>query len=179
MLSRQHAGHVSLNADQEQAHGLFDYVDSIYAYVARRIGPPAAVEDIAAEVFAAALETRRPPSDALPWLIGIARRKVADAYRRRATRREAPLEFASCAPDPGPHQEVQRKHDAAAVRALVDRLDHDQREVILLFYVEELSARQIGVSMGRSEQAVNSLLQRARRRLRELGRDLFGNEVII
>jgi DNA-directed RNA polymerase specialized sigma24 family protein len=35
------------------------------------------------------------------------------------------------------------------------------------------------VSMGRSEQAVNSLLQRARRRLRELGRDLFGNEVII
>jgi RNA polymerase sigma factor (sigma-70 family) len=56
---------------------------------------------------------------------------------------------------------------------MMARLNADQQEVLLLKYWERLSLAEIGVVMGRSPAAVNSLLQRARAILYREGRTYF------
>src|SRR5262244_1787794 len=63
------------------------YADHVYAYVRRRLIPRAdLVEDLVQEVFLAAWESLdkfRGDSSLRTWLLGIARHKVEDHYRRR------------------------------------------------------------------------------------------------
>ncbi len=168
----------SIRAEGSPSKELFSYLGPVYAYVVRRIGSAAHCEDITSEVFAVALQSRKMPSDPLPWLYGIARRKVADAYRKRTVRKEESLDSAASAFSAKTHDQVVQDESSARLRAMVDGLDFDQREAVLLFYVEELTAKQVAQSMGRSESAVNSLLQRARFKLRESGREYFVEDPI-
>jgi len=169
-------------AEDEQAEKetsrdrLFEtYVDSVYRYALRRVSVASVAEDIAAEVFSEVYRhPKRVPARAPEaWLYGIARRKIADYYRKANVRREVPLSAeVPCAKDYGLgaliHDERQRQ-----LQLLVNSLPPDQQEALLLFYVERLSPAQIAIAMRRSRFAVNSLLQRARKRMYELGRDYF------
>src|SRR5216683_2337983 len=106
------------------------------------------------------------------WLLGIARRKIADSLRRRAVRREVlHSELAGDAPgsDPlwetlvtveGPEAALVRAEARRVVRDLVAELSPDQREAVLLQYMERLSVAEIAAVMGRSPAAVTGLLQR-------------------
>ncbi|MDR3689260.1 MAG: sigma factor [Fimbriimonas sp.] len=69
-------------------HGQADF-----AYAVRRIGDPSAAEDITSEVFLEAIRNskRRYRADPLPWLYGIARRKVANYLRIGARHKIEPL----------------------------------------------------------------------------------------
>jgi len=57
----------------------------------------------------------------------------------------------------------------------MSELHPDQREALLLKYVEGLSAAEVAVTMNRSPSAVNSLLQRARATLFQRGQAYFLN----
>src|SRR5437899_1911641 len=61
-----------------------------------------------------------------------------------------------------PEDIVIRRERRRVVRELMSELHPDQREALLLKYVEGLSAAEVAVTMHRSPAAVNSLLQRAR-----------------
>ena len=55
----------------------------------RRCGPPALAEDLTAETFLAAVDAVRgsdPPSVTLPWIMGVARHKLVDHWRRQGCR---------------------------------------------------------------------------------------------
>src|SRR6185369_8232964 len=68
------------------------YLRDVYRYVARRVDRREDAEDITAEVFAAAfqsLKKYRGDCDPKLWLLGIARRKVADSLRRTSRNAEA------------------------------------------------------------------------------------------
>src|SRR3954451_1917730 len=63
----------------------------VFHYVQRRVSRPEEVEDVTAEVFAAAfvsLPRFRGHCPPRLWLLSIARRKIIDARRRRTARRE-------------------------------------------------------------------------------------------
>src|SRR5437899_6303338 len=67
------------------------YLGEVFRYVLRRVPRQEEAEDITAEVFAAAfvgLPRFRGQCSPYLWLLGIARRKIADALRRRAARPE-------------------------------------------------------------------------------------------
>src|SRR5437763_12767387 len=67
------------------------WLRDVYHYVSRRVRRREDAEDVAAEVFEAAfrgLSRLRVVDDPRVWLIGIARRKVADHLRRAVRRRE-------------------------------------------------------------------------------------------
>src|SRR5436853_5170172 len=70
------------------------YTDCVYSYVRRRVMPrPEAVEDLVQETFLAAwqnLEKFRGEAGLRSWLLGIARHKVEDYYRRRLREAEWP-----------------------------------------------------------------------------------------
>jgi RNA polymerase sigma-70 factor, ECF subfamily len=168
------------------------YLDAVYRYVARRIHPPEEAEDITAEVFAAAVEALpRFRGECRPgtWLLGIAHRKVADVLRRRQRRRETlttdlshatqdttALLDALLTPSDGPEAQTLRAEAQQLVRALVNGLKPEQREALLLQYVEELPIAEIAIVMQKSPAAINSLLQRARQAVSQQAGGYFSDE---
>ena len=156
------------------------HLDDVFRYVARRLARREDAEDVCAEVFAAAFEALpRFRGDVEPrlWLLGIARRKVADALRRKTLRREVdfPAEWDEADPNrhASPPRALIREESRAAMHELLSKLKDEQREALLLKYVEELSVEEIAVVMNRSHAAANSLLQRARAAAFKGGRDYF------
>lgn len=156
------------------------YLDEVFRYASRRLERREDAEDVCAETFAAAFEQLprfRGEVEVRLWLLGIARRKVADALRRHARRREVawPDEFETA--DPGhnerPARAALREESRSKMRQLLAQLKDEQREVLLLKYVEELSVEEIALVIGRSKGATNSLLQRARARVFQSGQAYF------
>jgi RNA polymerase sigma-70 factor (ECF subfamily) len=140
-------------------------IPRVYAYVAYRIGDGPDAEDVTSDTFERALRYRASydpaRGDVLGWLIGIARRRIAD----RGTPGESGLETQSeaAAPDDVEDDAVRRLTISAAVAGL----DDGDRELIALRYGADLTARQIGRVLDRRTNAVEVALHRALGRLRE------------
>jgi RNA polymerase sigma-70 factor, ECF subfamily len=137
----------------------------VYAYVAYRIGPGPDAEDVTSETYARALRARDTydPARGTPvaWLIGIARRCLAEALAARPLLSAERLDVA----DAGDLEErsVRRLTLAAAVASLDER----EQELIALRYGADLSARRIGEILGLRTNAVEVALHRALLRLRD------------
>jgi RNA polymerase sigma-70 factor, ECF subfamily len=164
------------------------HLEDVFRYVLRRVASQEEAEDITAEVFTAAfvaLPRFRGQCPLYLWLLSIARRKVIDAHRRRAARREtlaseldedsagAQALHDALAAAEGPEAAVMRAEARRVLGQLVAQLGADQREALLLHYMEGLSVAEIAVVMARSHASVKSLLQRARATLHHRGRAYF------
>jgi len=103
------------------------------------------------------------------WLLGIARRKVADSLRKSYRRKEESL---SDIPHFDAHGQVE---DAAMVREVLAELPEDQRAALVLKYMNELSTEEVGRVLGRTATAANSLLQRSREAFYNRGSALFAD----
>ncbi len=85
--------------------GLYDTaLPQVYGYLLPRCGSRALAEDLTAESFLAAVAAVRKPdaqAPSIPWLIGVARHKLVDHWRRQE-REERNLQLAyDSAPDDG------------------------------------------------------------------------------
>ena len=135
----------------------------VYAYVAYRIGDGPDAEDVTSEVFDRALRYRKSydPSKGEPaaWLIGIARRRLKLGHRPTV-----PLDEAAEPAAPGDLEadSVGRLTLTAALTTLEER----DAELIALRYGADLTARQIGETLGIRTNAVEVALHRALGRLR-------------
>lgn len=140
----------------------------VFRYLARALlGDRAAAEDLTQETFAAvviAARMGRPEALTMPWVIGVARHKLVDHYRRTARdERSLALAWAQSS------EMVELEHldgaDPARVLEMMCNLSPEHRLVLILKYVDELSAQEIATTLNRSLHATNSLLSRARRAL--------------
>ena len=89
-----------------------------------------------------------------PWLATIARRTAIDIHRREARRPTTPLDDVAPA-DPSVVElpvGVERSYEVAEVRAAIDTLPPDEREIVRLQHLEELThaevAERLGVPVG-------------------------------
>jgi RNA polymerase sigma-70 factor (ECF subfamily) len=136
----------------------------VYAYVAYRIGDGADAEDVTSATFERALRYRDTfdprRGDAAAWLIGIARRCIADAAHRPDTP-------SGDLPDlPGEaHDDL--AHSRIDLRAALEGLDERDRELLALRYGADLTARQIAELLELKTNAVEVALHRALGRLRK------------
>ena len=158
------------------------YMATIYGYIARRIPQRQEAEDLTAEVFATAFESLsrfRGQGSVRAWLLGIARHKIIDYFRRLKARPEmvsSDMDFvATIATNvaTGPEESLQRAEARRVLRQLLSQLTPEQQEALLLQYEEELSVAEIARVMRRSPAAVTGLLQRARAMIFRLGSDHF------
>lgn len=105
------------------------------------------------------------------WITGIARNNLALEMRRRASRPviEGDITNYLQAIDKQllPDEVLEQKETAQVVTLAMDRLESNERMVLRLKYIEDLSARKIAIKMDLTEQAVHSLLYRARNALRD------------
>ncbi|ODQ84456.1 RNA polymerase sigma factor, partial [Mycolicibacterium holsaticum] len=71
-----------------------DALPVVYGYFVRRCGDRGTAEDLTSETFLAAMDAARkatPPPISVRWLLGVARHKLADHYRRRPDRFSVPV----------------------------------------------------------------------------------------
>ena len=156
------------------------HLHEVYGFVFHLVGGDRAVaEDLNQETWLEALKgidrcdaTRRSFRN---WLFGIARRRVALYYRRRASAGNPaslgePFGTAAESGDVSvlPEDVLEQVEQSAVVRAAMLRLPDDRREVLIWKYVEGLSVETIAGRMGRTPKAVESLLSRARQQVRSL-----------
>jgi RNA polymerase sigma-70 factor, ECF subfamily len=139
-------------------------IQRVYAYVAYRVGDGPEAEDVTSETFERALRYRESfdprRGEPVGWLIGIARRCIDDAFRRRR-------EIAGEATDTAAPGDLEREAAARVdvVRA-VNQLSSQDRELIALRYGADLTARQIAEVLGSKTNSVEVALHRALNRLR-------------
>ncbi len=136
-------------------------------YLGRLIGDEDAAADTLQDCWLRvlrALPGLRDPARLRPWLFGIARRAAMDRFRRRHA--DAIDELADVsevaapdAPDDDPEL-LARMHEA------LGRLPIMERDVLVLFYLQELSLAQLADVLQVPTGTVKSRLHRARRLLR-------------
>jgi RNA polymerase sigma factor (sigma-70 family) len=140
----------------------------VLAYCARRASR-ADAWDAAAEVFLVAwrrLDQVPSPDDALPWLLGVARRVLAN-QRRTEGRRRRLIERVAATGDGvfWPDDIVVRDEEAAHVLDALSRLRSIDREILQLALWEELNPSEIAEVLEISRAAVDQRFSRAKRRL--------------
>jgi RNA polymerase sigma-70 factor (ECF subfamily) len=100
-----------------------------------------------------------------PWLATITRRVAIDIYRREARSRAEVREAVDTAVVAVPFE---RTWEAFEVRAALDALPEDEREVVRLSHFEELPHSEIAAKLGVPVGTVKSRSHRAHRRLASL-----------
>jgi RNA polymerase sigma-70 factor, ECF subfamily len=164
-LPRTKQGETKNHIDEERFESLYRaHYDAVLGYVLRRARAEIA-DDVVAETFTVAWRRRAvAPDDPLPWLLGIARRVLANE-QRGARRRDAFL--LRRAPDlVGPATtELTIGRAAKDILQALQRLRPRDRELLLLVAWEGLAPTQAARVLGESPLTCRVRLHRARRRL--------------
>jgi RNA polymerase sigma-70 factor (ECF subfamily) len=164
--------HAAVFADEPAFRDWYERsLPQVYGYLFHRCGRnPELAEELTQQAFVEAVRSRgkfRGQADATTWVVGIARHKLVDHFRRaeRDSRRLAALSarhpgnaaLAGSAAPPVPDD----IDDALAL------LPASQRAVLVLHYMDQLSVRDVARSIGKSEAATASLLARGRDAFRQ------------
>lgn len=145
--------------------------EALRRYIGAIVRDADRTQDALAETFADAWHNLPKLRDAERfdgWLLRIAHRRAIDELRRH--RPVATLDVAGDLPDErrdtSPPAMAEAAADAERVRGALAALPDAQREVVTLRYLHDLSYERIARQMGRSNDAVRQLHQRAIGRLR-------------
>jgi len=153
--------------------------DWLYPFLRRRLVPrPDVIEDILQEILLAAwraLPTYRADSSLQSWILGIARHKIDDYYRRRI-REEDISEEEDSAPEPAFAPMLEEQLDSAGQQERVQKILACMPEtysVALIWrYRDERSVREMAQLSGKTEKAMERLLARARENFRRRWNDV-------
>ena len=139
------------------------YADRVHAYARRRTNASTA-DDVVAEVFLVVWRRLdQVPEDPLPWLLGAARRVVAN--RRRSDGRAAALHD-RLSGSGGLVEPGAAPADDTVLRAMAC-LGEEDRELLLLIAWEGLTQAEVAEALGLRRGTVAVRVHRARRRLAE------------
>jgi len=149
------------------------HYDAVYRYCYYRVGDAEMAQDLAAEVFVRMVEKldsfRLRGRPLLAWLYTIARNLVTDAHRQNGRATHLSLEEAPDLNSDGKEalmQRVERRLQADCLAAAMVHLTEDQRQVILLKFMEDLNNEAVALVLDKTEGAVKSLQHRALNALR-------------
>jgi RNA polymerase sigma-70 factor (ECF subfamily) len=154
-------------ADPGQGAALLALYDTavaeVYGYLLPRCGSATLAEDLTAETFLAAVSAvkrRAVPDLTIAWLVGVARHKLVDHWRR-ASREERKLRVA--------HDEQRdvddpwdARIDAVRAREVLAALGPHHQAALTLRYLDGLPVAAVADHLGRTTQATEALLVRAR-----------------
>lgn len=146
---------------------------AVWRYLRGLIANPADAEDVLQQTFIAAYRAAagfRGEARARTWLLTIARRAAArlEARPERAVESEAELDRLACAAGWGiadGERLAQENLDRERLQRALDRLSPEDREVITLRDLEELTGEETARLLGLPLATVKSRLHRARLRL--------------
>ena len=148
------------------------YYPRVYNYAFLHLGDVHAAEDLTSDVMLKVLESikkyrfRGPPFSA--WVFRIARNKLIDLHRRRKRRGEVDLTEPLAAMQISPQVLAERALDRGQLQLALKYLTEEQRQVIVLKFIEGFDNASVARIMGRSEGAIKSLQHRGLHSLRRI-----------
>ena len=151
---------------------------SVHALVWRKIGDFHTAEDITQDTFLQAykkLSTLKNHNQFAGWLYVIADRLCIDWSRKRRFTTQSlegtsveEIERASHAHHVSEERETERtEHRHELVKKLLAKLPESERTVVTLFYLGEMTTKEIGKFLGVSVGTIKSRLRRGQKRLQE------------
>ena len=159
--------------DQEALGWLYElFYPKVYNYAYLQLGDVQQAEDLASEVLLRVLESlkgyrfRGVPLTA--WVFRIARNYLIDLHRRRQRRPQVGLYEGIPSAEDSPHVAAERAIAHDELRLALTGLTEEQRQVIILKFVEDMDNASVARVMGRSQGAVKSLQHRALASLRKI-----------
>lgn len=171
-----------LKGDERALKAFIDeYAPRLFRYAQHRLGNLADVDEVVQATLAQAarrLETYRGEATLLTWLVQICRHEISSSLKR--TSRSDMMEpflnddllqavVEQVADDSAaPEMEASRRELIGLVQFALDQLPEHYARALEMKYVLGYGSREIAESMGSSDDAVQSLLARARRAFREV-----------
>jgi RNA polymerase sigma-70 factor (ECF subfamily) len=154
----------------------------LYQFFLRLARDRAAAEDLVQEVFVRLLKYRhtwRDEAEFVPWMFALARNAAVDHFRARSRDSRRDQAAVPETPEVAPRavERLEELERAAQLRAALDRLAPEKREVLLLARFGELRHDRIAAMLGISPGAVRVRLHRALKELREAYRQVTAEEL--
>lgn len=147
----------------------------LYRYLVRLTRNEAVAEELMNEVFleswrkAASYEGR---SSVSTWLISIGHNRAISVLRKRSEEAlDDNMAVSIADEDDTPEVALQKSGKAAAMRACMDELSVDHREIIDLVYYHDKSVAEAAAILGIPENTVKTRMFYARKKLAELMRE--------
>ena len=160
-----------------------DALPHVYGYLARRCANAATAEDLTAETFMAAVAALHNNNNAgasgnrldlnIAWLIGTARHKLIDHWRRTERRKE---ELAELWDDMAIDDPTDAAIEVASAQAVLAELAPTHRAVLTLRYLDDLPVGDVATTIGRTVHATEALLTRAKSAYRNHAVHVLGQE---
>jgi RNA polymerase sigma-70 factor (ECF subfamily) len=157
-----------VKSKEPEAFGtLYDeYVDQIFRYIYYKVGNFAEAQDLTGQSFLKAFEhiDSYEVRDVAfsSWLYRIAHNLVVDYFRRESKRESIPIEDHPPVPSNrgNPVETVLADLDSEKLYTALGKLTNNQREVIILKFIDNLTNSQVAEIMGISVGAVKSTQKR-------------------
>ena len=164
----------AIGGDEEAFSILYqENIKKIYSYIYYRTGNVKDAEDLTARVFQRALKHitryKRTKVPFSAWLYRIAHNLVANWHRDSKHKRELPLEDHAYIQSKSvvPEKQIEKNQQIEHLMRVVRKLSQDRQQLLILKYMDDLTNREIGAIMKKSEGAIKSLYHRTLKELRK------------
>jgi RNA polymerase sigma-70 factor (ECF subfamily) len=161
------------HGDSDAIGKLYDrHQPHIFRFVWSRVQHQQTAEDMTGEIFTRMVANLSGYTDTgLPfraWLYRIARNLIIDHFRQHGQRTLLPLTEAETMSEPMEHLDtlVQQKITANSVEQALDRIDPEQRDVVVMRFLAGLPLKEVALSLNKTVPAVKSLQHRGLHALR-------------
>ena len=152
-----------------------NYLKTLFYFCLKKTGNSIEAEDLASDIalnILASLNKGIVPDSFSAWVWTIARNRysvwAANKHRRRNS--EMDFEEGGCAEEllsAGAEDDLIRKEERALLRRELAFVSSDYRNIVLAYYIEDRSVKDIALSLGMPEGTVKARLFRARTILKE------------
>ena len=151
------------------------YFTPVYRFIWLRVREKELADDLAQTVFLKVYEAISQVKDKagspLAYFFTVARNTVIDHWRKKKEvliRQEEDVWINIPDKAPGPAEQLGRKESANRVLESLDHLSDDQREIIILKFINQLSNKEISELTQRTEDAIRQTQCRALKSLRQI-----------
>lgn len=163
----------AIGGDAEAFGSLYDiFVDRIYQYVYYRVRSKDDVEDITQQVFIRAWKAinkyRITSKPFIAWLLKISQNLVRDFYRSRKVTISIDNEMEIPGADESPERQAESEYEQKEIRRIISALPDEQRQVIMMKFIEGFSYTEIAASLQKSEGAIRVIQHRALKKMRSM-----------
>lgn len=160
--------------DKEAFGGLYDfYAPRIFRFIRIKVGSQALAEDLTSESFLRIWEYIQQEEKEIEesfqaLLYKIAHNLIADHYKRKSSQElildDDFREFLEKLPA---KDEIRLKEDATEIHRALVEIKQEYQNVIILYYIDELSVEEIAKIMDKSQGAIRVLIHRGLKSLKK------------
>lgn len=151
-------------------------IDNVYRFIFLKVGAKEITQDLCSEVFLRfwqSMEAGTEIVNSRAFIYQIARNLIVDHYRQKGQEKERtsgfPVEEIEInGPQANPEKQAILASDLNEMQRAISRIKDEYQDVIIWYYLDEISIREIAQMTGKTENNIRVIVHRALETLRNL-----------